>query len=44
VRNPSFDVTPHKYITAIITERGVYKPPFIETLRGQSPIFSPEQG
>jgi methylthioribose-1-phosphate isomerase len=25
VRNPSFDVTPHKYVTAIITERGVYK-------------------
>jgi methylthioribose-1-phosphate isomerase len=25
VRNPSFDVTPHKYITAIITERGVFK-------------------
>ena len=25
VRNPSFDVTPYKYITAIITERGVYK-------------------
>jgi methylthioribose-1-phosphate isomerase len=32
VRNPSFDVTPHKYITAIITERGVYRPPFIESL------------
>lgn len=28
IRNPSFDVTPHKYITAIITERGMYKPPF----------------
>ena len=32
IRNPAFDVTPHKYITAIITERGVYKPPFIESL------------
>jgi methylthioribose-1-phosphate isomerase len=32
VRNPSFDVTPSKYITAIITERGVFQPPFIETL------------
>jgi methylthioribose-1-phosphate isomerase len=32
VRNPSFDVTPGKYITAIITERGIYKPPFIESL------------
>src|SRR5688500_12342579 len=32
VRNPSFDVTPHKYVTAIITERGVLRPPFIESL------------
>jgi methylthioribose-1-phosphate isomerase len=32
VRNPSFDVTPHKFITAIITERGVFQPPFIESL------------
>ena len=32
VRNPSFDVTPHQYITAIITERGVFRPPFIESL------------
>jgi methylthioribose-1-phosphate isomerase len=32
VRNPSFDVTPAKYITAIITERGVYRAPFTETL------------
>lgn len=29
-RNPSFDVTPAKYITAIITERGIYKPEEIE--------------
>ena len=33
VRNPSFDVTPHKYITAIITERGIYRPPFVELWR-----------
>jgi methylthioribose-1-phosphate isomerase len=32
VRNPAFDVTPHRYITAIITDRGVMHPPFIETL------------
>ena len=32
IRNPAFDVTPNKFITAIITERGVFKPPFIETL------------
>ena len=33
VRNPSFDVTPAKYITAIITERGVFRPPFVESLK-----------
>jgi methylthioribose-1-phosphate isomerase len=32
IRNPAFDVTPHKYITAIITERGVFRPPYIDTL------------
>jgi methylthioribose-1-phosphate isomerase len=32
VRNPSFDVTPAKYITAIITERGIYRAPFTESL------------
>ncbi len=32
VRNPSFDVTPHKYITAIITERGIFKAPFTDAL------------
>lgn len=26
VLNPAFDVTPAEYITAIITERGVFKP------------------
>jgi methylthioribose-1-phosphate isomerase len=33
VRNPSFDVTPAKYITAIITEKGVYRAPFAESLK-----------
>jgi methylthioribose-1-phosphate isomerase len=33
VRNPAFDVTPAKYITAIITERGVARAPFEEALR-----------
>jgi methylthioribose-1-phosphate isomerase len=32
VENPAFDVTPAKYIAAIITERGVAKPPFKESL------------
>jgi methylthioribose-1-phosphate isomerase len=33
VQNPAFDVTPHGYVSAIITERGVAKPPFSESLR-----------
>lgn len=32
IRNPAFDVTPAKFITAIITERGVFRPPFVESL------------
>jgi len=30
--NPAFDVTPHHYITAIITERGIAREPFIDSL------------
>ena len=30
--HPAFDVTPARYITAIITERGVARPPFEESL------------
>lgn len=26
--NPAFDVTPHRYLTGIITEQGVLRPPF----------------
>ena len=33
IRNPAFDVTPHRYITGIITERGIFHPPYVETLR-----------
>ncbi|MGQ9557283.1 MAG: S-methyl-5-thioribose-1-phosphate isomerase [Desulfurispora sp.] len=32
VWNPAFDVTPARLVTAIITERGVYRPPYTETL------------
>ncbi|MGH9350411.1 MAG: S-methyl-5-thioribose-1-phosphate isomerase [Vicinamibacterales bacterium] len=32
VRNPAFDVTPHKYVTAIITERGIARAPYAESL------------
>ena len=31
--NPSFDVTDHKYITAVITEKGVVRPPYDVNLR-----------
>jgi methylthioribose-1-phosphate isomerase len=30
--NPAFDITPHHYISAIITERGIIKEPFIDEL------------
>ena len=33
VSNPAFDVTPHRYITAIITEKGVLKEPFGEGIK-----------
>ncbi len=33
VRNPAFDVTPNRYVTAIITERGVARAPYTESLR-----------
>ncbi|MBE0480408.1 MAG: S-methyl-5-thioribose-1-phosphate isomerase [Dehalococcoidia bacterium] len=31
--NPAFDVTPHCYVSRIITERGAVREPYIETLR-----------
>lgn len=31
--NPAFDVTDHKYITAVITEKGIVYPPYEENLR-----------
>ena len=33
VRNPAFDVTPSKYVTAFITEEGILEPPFKESIR-----------
>ena len=32
VENPAFDVTPNKYVTAIITERGVARAPYQASL------------
>jgi methylthioribose-1-phosphate isomerase len=31
-RNPAFDVTPYRYLTAIVTENGVVRPPFMKNL------------
>jgi methylthioribose-1-phosphate isomerase len=33
VANPAFDVTPHRYLSAIVTERGVARPPYAASLR-----------
>ncbi|HEX8367531.1 MAG TPA: S-methyl-5-thioribose-1-phosphate isomerase [Pyrinomonadaceae bacterium] len=33
VSNPAFDVTPHDLVTAIITEKGVARAPYTESLR-----------
>jgi methylthioribose-1-phosphate isomerase len=33
IENPAFDVTPAKYVTAIITEKGIARAPYIESLR-----------
>ncbi len=32
VANPAFDITPNQYISAIITERGIIRAPYIESL------------
>ena len=32
-RHPAFDVTPHRYVTAIITERGIARDPYTESLK-----------
>jgi len=33
VLNPAFDVTPHELVSAIITERGIAREPYVETLK-----------
>jgi methylthioribose-1-phosphate isomerase len=33
VENPAFDVTPHRYVAAIITERGLARAPYTESLK-----------
>ena len=36
VYNPAFDVTPARYVSAIITDRGVARPPYAESLAALS--------
>ncbi len=33
VWNPAFDVTPHELIAGIITEQGIVRPPFVDSLK-----------
>ncbi len=33
IRNPAFDVTPNRFVSAIITERGVFRAPYSESLK-----------
>ena len=42
VENPAFDVTPAKYITGIITERGVLTAPFTESIASMAQQGTPE--
>jgi methylthioribose-1-phosphate isomerase len=34
VWNPAFDVTPHRLIAGIITEKGIFRAPYTESLKG----------
>jgi len=38
VQNPAFDVTPHHLITAIVTDKGVARPPYNESLKALTDI------
>ena len=42
IRNPAFDVTPHRYISGIITERGILRPPFSESLKAAVDTIAPQ--
>jgi methylthioribose-1-phosphate isomerase len=43
IENPAFDVTPAKYVTAIITERGVLRAPYTESIRTMATITPKSQ-
>ena len=42
IENPAFDVTPHRYLAAIITERGVLRAPFAENIAAMADFAQPE--
>ena len=41
IENPAFDVTPAKYIAAIITERGVLRAPFTQSIQKMAEHATP---
>lgn len=44
VENPAFDVTPSKYVTAIVTERGIARAPYAESLKDLSSAVAADPG
>jgi methylthioribose-1-phosphate isomerase len=36
VAHPAFDITPNKLVTSIITEEGIARPPFTQSLRAMA--------
>ena len=42
IENPAFDVTPAKYVTAIITERGVLRAPYSESIQQMANQADPQ--
>jgi methylthioribose-1-phosphate isomerase len=43
IRNPAFDVTPHRYIAGIITEKGIFTPPYGESLKSAFEAVAPSR-
>ncbi len=42
IENPAFDVTPAKYVTAIITERGILRAPYEQSIQNMAKQTTPE--
>ena len=42
IQNPAFDVTPARYITAIITERGILRGPYTEAIAAMAQTCAPQ--